>query len=570
MADKRCPFCNELNEADHKFCVYCGKEFPLDGDEQSIEDKECLNCPACNEENHQENIECKKCGYLLKEDIKNAFLTSNEREYKRCPKCGNIMLSNSYMCSICGYDFSDLKIQHDSSDEFFKNHPECMEYGKNLDFFKDINKFNDYNTFLFEFKESCSEKNIDLPFYDVGMIKCPECSHFFSFISPHFIINHDCPHCGMEFDFEPSEEVYCLNCGRPVSDGQARCECGYEFADMECPVCKTYNSYTNSYCTSCGRALRGSDFRFPDIKPRGCDYEDNKIILDFDSLKQESLKNPYSINDRIYTDVLRSEYLKHEQITGEICSRWWIVSPTNCKSCQSKIKPLMNNCPKCDIYHYGAQDNRVKELKTVRNNYSETRRGMDELSNLKWNYKFSDEDLNDYLNSLAPKIGESQLEYQQRLFKEWAEDSFIKYLIKAEWNIYFENSCMNCGGEFEKYNVFCPSCGMKKDVSALSVLLGDNHVVREAFPHQLDDFSNKVIDICQSNGGDARYADSGIVSCPECSNYFHYLTHDFIATQRCPHCGVHFDFNAVIYHDEWDYEGLSYEEYIDQFYDIDL
>ena len=138
MADKRCPFCNELNEADHKFCVYCGKKFPLDGDEQSIEDKECLNCPACNEANHQDNIECKKCGYLLKEDIKKAFLTSNEREYKRCPRCGNIMLSNSYMCSICGYDFSDLKIQHDSSDDFFKNHPECMEYGKNLDFFKEI------------------------------------------------------------------------------------------------------------------------------------------------------------------------------------------------------------------------------------------------------------------------------------------------------------------------------------------------------------------------------------------------------------------------------------------------
>lgn len=573
----KCPFCNELNEIDYKFCIYCGNEFPIGNDrfdldiddnsedEQTTEEQEFINCPACNALNYQESIECRDCGYLLKEDIKKSFRTSNEKKYKKkkykkCPKCGNILFSNDNLCEICEYDF--IVIGCDSSDDFFDMYPQYKEYAKNIDFFKDINKFNDYDKFLFQFNEMCVENNINLTDSDVGMIQCPQCLYFFSFISPYFIRNHVCPHCGNEFDFDSTEEIYCFNCGNSVKEGQTKCACGYEFVDIKCPHCKTYNFYRNNYCTSCGKALRSSYVIFPNAIPHGCIYGDNnKLLLDMEFLKKELLKSPYQINDKIYTKVLHNEYLKLDKIIDEICSRWWIVSPTYCKSCQSKIEPLEGNCPKCNITHHSNHYyNRIKELKTIKNNYTEIKRGIDELSNLKWIYKLSDTDLKDYLNFLAPLIEESQLEYRQRLFKEYGENSVILYLIKSEWNIYFKNNCINCSGEFEPYKLYCPSCGMKKSVPYLSVLFNDDDVEIDRFLGQYDDFSYNVKQICYDYGGDIKYATDGIVSCPECSNYFHYLTSDFINAQRCPHCGVYFNFDATIYEDEWDYLGISYEE----------
>lgn len=577
----KCPFCNELNEIDYKFCLNCGKELPIGDDkfnldigdnvsnsedEQTTEEQEFINCPACNTLNYQGSIECKECGYLLNKDIKKSFRTSNEKKYKKCPKCGNILFPNDNLCEICGYEF--LVIGCDSLDDFLEKHPQYKEYTKNIDFFKDINKFNDYDTFLFQFNEMCVENNINLNWFDVGMIKCPQCLKFFSFISPYFIINHACPHCGNEFDFDSTEEVYCFNCGRPVKEGQTKCECGYEFVDIKCPHCKTYNLYTNNYCTSCESTLRSYNVIFPHKSPQGCIRDDNNgLLLDMEFLKKELLKDPYQINDKVYTKVLQNGYLKLDKIINEICSRWWIVSPNYCKSCQSKIEPLEDNCPKCNITHHSDHyDNRVKELKTIKNNYTETKRGINELSNLKWTYKLSDTDIKDYLNSLAPVIGESQLEYRQRLFKEYGENNVISYLIKNVWNIYFKNRCINCGGEFEQYNLYCPSCGMKKSVPYLSVLFNKGNVKVEMFLGQYDDFSYNVKKICQDNGGDITYASNGIVSCPKCSNYFHYLTSDFINTQKCPNCGVYFNFNATIYEDEWDYLGISYEEYKEQFF----
>ena len=614
----KCSFCNELNKIDNKFCVYCGKELEIgngksdlfSGDvsnserAQTTKEHDFIECPACNALNYKESIECGNCGYLLNENIKKSFHISNdykksfsssdEKKYRKCPKCGNILSSNNNICNICGYEF--IVIDYDSSDDFFKN-PIYKEYEKNLDFFKEINKFNDYDIFLSKFNEFCVENNIPLYFSNIGMVQCPQCLKFFCFISPHFILNHDCPHCSYKFDFDSAEEAYCancgksvkkhqaicecghemdcvsadeaycLNCGRSVKANQTVCECGYELADIKCPKCGTAHPYTTSYCTSCGNTLWHPDVVFSQkITPHGCIYENNNLVLDSTFLKKEALKNPYQINDRIYTQTLHSEYLKHNQIIDEICSRWWIVCQINCKSCLNKIDALKDNCPTCNITHYSDYYNdRVNDLKIIENNYIESERSFNELNNLKWNYKLNETDVADYLNSLSPKIGESQLEYRQRLFREWWEISVILYLIKIEWNRYFNNICMNCSSEFEQYNLYCPSCGMKKDVPILSVLLNDDYVETETIPRQYDEFSADLENICRDNGGDISYVEDGIVGCPSCSNYFHYLTPDFINTHRCPHCGAHFEINANIYHDEWDLEGLSYEEYIEQF-----
>ena len=449
MADeKKCPFCNESNEIDNKFCIYCGKELPTSDDGTDLDSED---------------------------DVSN-------------PK-----------------------------------------------------------------EEQTTEK--------IEFIHCPEC------YAPNNNDSVECKECGYEPDFVVTEEAYCLNCGRPVKEGQTKCQCGYELAEIKCPQCNAYNQYANNFCTSCGTRLRSSDVIFPQTKPRGCDYgKNNETLLDTEFLKKESLKNPYQIDNKIDTQTLRSEYLQTDKIITEISSRWWIVSPFNCKSCRSKIEPLQCDCPKCNVTHHN--DNhaaRIKELKTIANNYIETKRNIDELSNLKWTYKLSEKDRLDYINSLAPLIGESQLKYRQRLFKEYGENCVILFIIKIQWNRYFENICMNCGSEFQPYNLHCPSCSMKKDVPALSVFLNDDYIETDAY----DMFSDSVENICREHGGDINYIDDGILGCPECSNYFHYLTQDFLDDHRCPHCGTHFEINASFeftpphYVDDWDQYGISYDEWMD-------
>ena len=360
---------------------------------------------------------------------------------------------------------------------------------------------------------------------------------------------------------------HCLNCGRPVEIGQTECECGYELADIECSHCKEMNEYTNNYCTSCGKRLWNSSVTFPNNPPRGCQFDD-RLLLDSDFLEKELVRTPHQTDGEVHTEVLRSQYLIHDNIIFEICSRWCIVSPSNCISCKSEIDPFENACPKCGIVHYGHHDERVSELKSIRDNYCESERSVHELGKLKWTYKLSGIDADDYFNSLAPMIGESQLKYRQRLFREYGENCFIFYLIENEWNIYFEDACIYCGAKFEKYRLDCPSCGRQKSVPALSVLYNDDHVETESFAGQFDDFSRNVRDICMENGGDASYIDDGIAGCPGCSNYFHYLTSDFMDTQKCPHCGAHFSFTATIFQDEWDFAGIPYDEYMETYYGV--
>ena len=362
-------------------------------------------------------------------------------------------------------------------------------------------------------------------------------------------------------------DPHCLNCGRSVEVGQTKCECGYEFADFKCPHCGEMNEYTNRFCTSCGKGLWSSSVKFPDAAPKGCIFDD-RLIIDSKFLEREVVKTPHQIDGEINAGVLMSQHVLHNKLIDEICSRWWIVSPSNCISCKSEIDPLENSCPKCGIRHYSDQDRGVTELKTMKDNYVKSERSVQELSKAKWTYKMSDKDSGDYFLSLAPMVGESQFDYRQRLFNEYGENCVISFIIDCEWNIYFEDSCINCGSKFEKYRLDCPSCGMKKSVPALSAHLNDDSVEIEKFAGQFDDFSRCVGDVCMDSGGDAGYINEGIAGCPGCGNYFHYLTPEFMETQRCPHCGAHFSFTATIFQDEWDYAGIPYDEYMETYYGV--
>lgn len=600
MKGKRCPFCDKLNKIDHRFCVYCGRELPVEEinstireSQNALESEEFINCPKCNTRNLSGSVECSECGYLFDEDIKSTFHTSKKREYKRCPRCGSILHLYADTCSICGFEI--ISIDFDSPDEFFDN-PLYHEYGKNRGFFKGINASHDYDDFLLNLKYYCDENGIDINFSKRGMLQCPECQHLFSFISPYFIKNHKCPHCshkfdfasdknrycpnceeavaegqnickcGYELDFISVEKSYCLNCGRPLSDGEVKCECGYELADIRCPKCSSINHQTNNCCTSCGNHLQSSDVVFRDNAPKGCVYQDKKLVLDFDFLKSQASKNPYEEKGKVYTKTLKSEYSRYERIIDEISARWWITSPFNCKSCKGKIAPFDGACLKCNITHYTSSfEKRIRELKTSRNTYIKTQKSTDELSQLKWSYKLSESDFNDYLNSLAPAIGESQLTYRQRLFNEFWENSAILYIIKIIWGIYFKELCMGCLTELNDNQKVCPSCGRERFFSPLSVILNGESLESDRIPHQHDEFKSGVWAACKKNGGDLSYFYDGVVGCPNCSNYFHYMTHEFIDTRRCPHCGMHFDFAAHIYEDEWDVDGITYDEWMDMY-----
>ena len=480
MASKiKCPSCDRLNEIDNKFCIFCGCKFQLDenafkllvdvpddSDELKNNTDEFIYCPKCNILNFKDNIECSNCGYLLKKDV-NMLFESENRGYKRCPECGNILSFETNCCNICGYNLLNIEISHSSFRDFLERNPEYEEYGKNISFFKTINRYNHYDSFLLEFMKFAGENNIDTTHFNIGLVKCPECSDFFSFISPHFIINRSCPHCSFEFNLNVPKDVYCLNCGRPVMENQVKCVCGYEFSEVKCSNCGSTNPFINKYCISCSENLKNPIFHFPSTKPIGCDYKHGRpqLLIDNKFLKMESGKNPYAINGEIYAKTLRDEYLKTSQILDEIRLRWWIVSPESCKSCGGKISPLKDRCPVCDISHNeGIDEIRVRNLKFSANNYVKPPINSTLMSRAKWNYMPPNWNLSDYITSLAPQIGESLVNYRLRLFKEYGENCAISELIKMVWNNYFSEFCINCGEEISPHEPQCPSCGMQRDI----------------------------------------------------------------------------------------------------------
>ena len=391
------------------------------------------------------------------------------------------------------------------------------------------------------------------------LIRCPSCN------SPNHKDNAECEECGCKLT-SSVENVYCLNCGRLVKNGKAKCECGYNFKDITCPHCSTSNAYTNKSCKSCGKTLWNTHETFQNIVPKGCTCEDT-LLLNTKFLKAELQKEPYQRNGKIYAKTLQSKLFEQVKIIREINTRWWIVSASTCKSCKSEINPFKEACPNCGIAHNHNIYDRINELRAGET-YIETKRGH-ELSNLKWNYKLSESDLEEYIKSLAPMPEESQLQYRQRLFKEYRENSAILYLIKSEWNIYFEEYCMNCGCELEQYALYCPQCNTRKEVTALTAIF-DNNCVTEAFPGQYHAFCQNMELLCTDNGGDVISSHTGVVGCPNCSNYFNYLNPEFVESHLCPHCGTHFEIIAEIYdspqqsdesYEMWEMDGITRDEW---------
>lgn len=219
---------------------------------------------------------------------------------------------------------------------------------------------------------------------------------------------------------------YCINCGRIVNKGQAKCECGYEFRIMDCPKCNTKNAYANRFCTTCGEKLWTSNvceinygkIRFP-LFGDGFPHELRNTIMHF-RYKQGSLNFPGD-SHKIAGDVkqLQSDKSMIDNHLNEIISRWKIVSPDYCINCLSIMKPEEYRCKKCGTVLPNAEK-RIEHVKNKK--YSKP---VFDRVELKWNSKFSE----NYLDSLAPAIGESQFEYRERLKWEFAENINLKSWI---------------------------------------------------------------------------------------------------------------------------------------------
>ena len=226
-------------------------------------------------------------------------------------------------------------------------------------------------------------------------------------------------------------EPVCLNCGKAVTEGQMKCECGFELADITCPGCGTKNSYSNRFCTVCGKKLWS--FHVFDYKYSEKLFEHHVFSERLPSeLIHTSLKHRFrkgiGKSPELWLGVgavtVEDFKLRSRNVDGnlrEICSRWKVVSPDYCINCLYIIESDEYTCAKC-ASAFIADRKRVESLQ-FQNSYTEPEFKDAEA---KWIPKCSDK----YFGSLAPAPGESQLEYRERLKWEYAENHHVKKRIK--------------------------------------------------------------------------------------------------------------------------------------------
>lgn len=251
-------------------------------------------------------------------------------------------------------------------------------------------------------------------------IVCPKCHE-------RNDIHKFCVHCGHKLLDDDqirlildNPQPYCLNCGRLVEKGQKKCECGYRFSYIDCPVCNSKNSYTNRFCTTCGKKLWTSnvyDYKYPE---RLFEKHLFNVVLP-SQLRNTSLYKRGKMDFMLgHINDFESAKLKIDENLCEIGSRWKVVSPNYCINCIKIIKPNEFSCKNCGSISF-ADKKRVDCLQTE-NKYVKPR--FDDVV-LKWAPKLT----NRYLSSLAPAIAESQFEYRERLKWEFAENSYYKRSI---------------------------------------------------------------------------------------------------------------------------------------------
>lgn len=257
-------------------------------------------------------------------------------------------------------------------------------------------------------------------------IMCPACH------KPNDI-HKFCIYCGKRLPISDDQlelmtctpQAVCLNCGRPVKKDQLICECGYTLNDIRCPHCNALNSYANRFCISCGEKLwthSVNRYQYPErifqhhLLNETPPY-DLRNTAAYRRAGKGIGKAPLGIET---VSEAESWDLDVERNLSEIGARWKIVSPNHCIKCLNIIRPDGGRCPNCG-YYSSDEVKRITEIKNMR-----YQRPLFDDDNLKWTHKSKTY----YQGSLAPAIGESQLDYRERLKWEFAENNYIKKIIK--------------------------------------------------------------------------------------------------------------------------------------------
>lgn len=246
-------------------------------------------------------------------------------------------------------------------------------------------------------------------------------------------IHKFCIYCGKRLPISDDQlelmtctpQAVCLNCAMPVKKDQLICECGYTLNDIRCPNCNTLNSYANRFCISCGEKLwthNVNQYQYPErIFQHHFLNETPPYNLRNTVVYRRANKGIGKEPLRIQTiENANSLDLRVDRNLSEIRARWKIISPNYCINCLNIMNPDKYKCPKCG---YDSSDE-IKKITGIKNSRYQRPRFDDD--NLKWTHKFKP----DYPDSLAPAIGESQLDYRERLKWEFAENNYIKKIIK--------------------------------------------------------------------------------------------------------------------------------------------
>lgn len=216
-------------------------------------------------------------------------------------------------------------------------------------------------------------------------------------------------------------------------------------------------------------------------------------------------------------------YAKLNEDFTEIFARWNLYFGDYCIECGRLLEADSKHCPWCGMARSmdSAVEKRIRELKagpTSKNQASNEE--IHSKPSLLERAKASSEklpDIGDVESGLGIEENESLESYRRRLYSIYWHKKKIFYKLLIEWHMYSSEKCISCSKEVKSVQNYCPYCG-----------------------NQIFKVSDETV----------KWIEDRIKR----------IRTDLILRNRplSVHNGMH----------EWDREGLSYEEYMEMYYNM--
>ena len=158
-------------------------------------------------------------------------------------------------------------------------------------------------------------------------------------------------------------------------------------------------------------------------------------------------------------------YKKLQNDFTEIFARWNIYFNDCCIECGRQLEGDLKYCPWCGMERSmdSAVEKRILELKEepVSRKGSSPEETPTKPSLLERAKAASEKgpDIGDVESTFDIEDGESMEAYRQRLYSIYWHKKKIFYKLLIEWQMYSCEKCINCGKEVESDQNYCPHCG---------------------------------------------------------------------------------------------------------------